>query len=94
MRLRHIVLYKKGGEAVKKGNGRLLILLALLLALAARFVYPAGREAIRARMEPVFAADLRRLELVEAMGRAVSSPEERIAAFKAVFRGGAGESAA
>ncbi len=76
---------------MRKGNRQLLFLLTLLLlALAARFMYPAGRMALRQRGAEVFAADARKLELVEAMGRAVSGSDERIAALK----GGGGTKAA
>ncbi len=72
---------------MKKGKGQRWIVLALLLlAVAARFVYPAGRALLRQRAAEVFAADVRKLELVETVGRAVSGSDALVAAIKSLER--------
>ncbi|MBQ5405542.1 MAG: hypothetical protein IIU18_02805 [Oscillospiraceae bacterium] len=63
---------------MKRKRGQVwLLLAALLLAAALKFVYPAGAAYLRAYTAAAFAADAEKLSAVEALGRALAGGDLR-----------------
>ncbi len=70
---------------MKKERRLWLLAAALLLAMAARFLYPMGAAYLRAESARILASDLENLAWTEAVGRAFAENgigEELIAALK------------